>query len=198
MVNIGLQTLIAKALNDGLPKASVIKELEHNIRKYGQQKISNEDVMRISTRIVDKQLTNSEVEDLNRQAQNSPEEFVQKLNETAQAEKQKEQAMRSGLNELLRSINEVNEKTIQTMDNLERENKLSQGELAIERQNRLDSLTESFNDVKSRISLLHELKIRAEEHAERRTKRIVFFTCLVRLTCRLAFCWIEELCLLHD
>ncbi|SHL86357.1 coiled-coil domain-containing protein [Flavobacterium saccharophilum] len=82
LIEIGLSSIVAYTLNESLPKANIIRDLEKNIQKYRGQDISDRDILNISTRIAKKQLKN--VSDLNKLAETNTAEFVSKLK--AQAE----------------------------------------------------------------------------------------------------------------
>jgi hypothetical protein len=86
IVDIGLSSLISLTLNQSLPKSSIIRELDDNIHKYADKEISDTDIIRIATRITSKQLKN--VDELNQLAENNKKEFVIRLQE--EADKQKE------------------------------------------------------------------------------------------------------------
>ncbi|NLR91191.1 hypothetical protein [Flammeovirga agarivorans] len=79
--DIGLSSLISLALNKELPATSVIRELDDNIHKYSSSEISDNDILRIATRITSKQL--KDIESVNTLASDNKEEFVRRLKEEA-------------------------------------------------------------------------------------------------------------------
>ncbi|WP_159523901.1 hypothetical protein [Sunxiuqinia indica] len=85
IINVGLPALISSALNESLPKNAIIRELDDNIQKYAKDKLSDEQIVRVATRIANKQI--SKVENLNKLADESKEKFVKRLQ--VEAEKQK-------------------------------------------------------------------------------------------------------------
>jgi hypothetical protein len=86
IINVGLPALISSTLNESLPKNAIIRELDDNIHKYAQDSLTDEQVVRVATRIANKQITN--IEALNKLARENKEEFVKRLQK--EAEKQKE------------------------------------------------------------------------------------------------------------
>ena len=85
IINVGLPALISSTLNESLPKNAIIRELDDNIQKYAKDKLSDEQIVRVATRIANKQITN--IENLNKLAQEDKEKFVKRLQ--SEAEKQK-------------------------------------------------------------------------------------------------------------
>jgi len=89
LANIGLTTSISLTLNKNLPKAKLLKELDENITKYANQNITDEDIVRVATRITNKQLT--DIEEVNDLAKKDNEAFVNRLQEEANKQKKTEQ-----------------------------------------------------------------------------------------------------------
>ena len=85
LANIGLTSTISLTLNKNLPKSSILRELDDNIHKYAKESISDADIIRVATRITNKQLKN--IEELNQIAGSDKAEFVRRL--SAEANKQK-------------------------------------------------------------------------------------------------------------
>lgn len=86
--DIGLSSLVSLGLSESLPKLSIIRELDDNIRKYSEDsKLTDGDIVRIATRITTKQL--KDLDHLNELAKTDKEQFVERLN--AEAEKQRQQ-----------------------------------------------------------------------------------------------------------
>lgn len=86
--DIGLSSLVSLGLTESLPKLSIIRELDENIRKYSSDsKLSDSDIVRIATRITTKQL--KDIDSLNELAKTDKEKFVERLN--VEADKQKKQ-----------------------------------------------------------------------------------------------------------
>jgi len=110
MADIGLSSLVSLTFSESLPKTAIIKEFEDNIQKYGQDDISSQDIMRVATRIADKQLTN--VEELNKLADENQEEFVKKLEEESQKQLEIE-------TKRIESLAKIIEKFEAELDNIE-------------------------------------------------------------------------------
>ena len=98
MADIGLSSLVSMTFTESLPKTSIIKEFEENIQKYGKEDISPKDIIRLATRIADKQLI--DIEELNKIASKDQELFVQKLEEEAN----KQEVIETARTEVLSSI----------------------------------------------------------------------------------------------
>ncbi|MGB3751052.1 MAG: hypothetical protein WA945_05750, partial [Arcobacteraceae bacterium] len=77
--DIGLSSLLSLTFAESLPKTSIIRELEDNIRKYKDDIITDRDIIRLSTRIADSQLI--DIEELNKLANEDVDAFVSKLQE---------------------------------------------------------------------------------------------------------------------
>ncbi|MBE0513920.1 hypothetical protein [Sulfurimonas sp.] len=88
MADIGLSSLVSLTFTASLPQTSIIKEFEGNIEKYAKDEVSTQDIIRIATRIADKQLTN--IDELNRLASEDKEEFVKRLEDEAKKQEQLE------------------------------------------------------------------------------------------------------------
>jgi hypothetical protein len=94
LIEIGLSSIVAYTLNDSLPKASIIRELDENIQKYRSDIITDKDIINISSRISNKQLKN--ITELNSLANQNKDEFVKKLKEEAviQEKEEKERVLK--------------------------------------------------------------------------------------------------------
>lgn len=88
MVDIGLTSLVAFTLNETLPKARIIKELDANIQKYKDSSITDRDVLMLSTRISNGQF--KEIEKLNELAKNNPAKFNEGIKEEAKKQEELE------------------------------------------------------------------------------------------------------------
>jgi hypothetical protein len=106
IVDIGLSSLISLTLNQSLPKSSIIRELDDNIHKYADKEISDSDIIRIATRITSKQLKN--VDELNQLAETNKKEFVNRLQQ--EADKQKETETKR-LKMLEKAVKELHSRT---------------------------------------------------------------------------------------
>ena len=110
VVDMGLASIVSSTLSATLPKTRIIKELDENIQKYRiDYNITDKDVLRLSTRIVNRQI--DDVQSLNEIAKRDKAEFAAKVKEeatkqelidnaTAQKLQQLMSAMSNGLEEL--------------------------------------------------------------------------------------------------
>jgi len=100
VTDIGLSALVAFTLNESLPRPSVIRELDDNIQKYRNEEITDQDILLISTRVVNHQL--KDVEQLNELA-NKPEksEFVNRLKAEADIERQEKEKREQQFEQML-------------------------------------------------------------------------------------------------
>lgn len=102
IIDVGLTALISVTLNENLPKSSIIRELDGNITKYAGEQISDKDIIRIGTRIVNRQL--KEIEELNQLAKTNADEFVKRLDQEAQKQKVEEEQQQKRLEEVLSKL----------------------------------------------------------------------------------------------
>jgi predicted nucleic acid-binding protein len=85
LAEIGLTSIISLTLNKNLPKSQILRELDDNIHKYAKEEISDTDIVRVATRITNKQL--KDIEGLNILAEKDKEQFVKRLEEEAAKQK---------------------------------------------------------------------------------------------------------------
>ncbi|WNH11975.1 hypothetical protein [Thalassobellus suaedae] len=114
LAEIGLTSTIALTLSQNLPKAKILRELDDNIHKYAEEKISDEDIIRVATRITNKQL--KDIESLNLLAEQNKEEFIKRLEDEAKKQKEIEDTRIKNLEKVFNSL------SIRT-DNLEKSKK---------------------------------------------------------------------------
>ncbi|GHC43011.1 hypothetical protein [Ulvibacter litoralis] len=107
LADIGLTSSIAFTLNRDLPKSKIIRELDDNIHKYASEDLSDSDIVRIATRITNKQLT--DIKELNDLAQNKKEEFVRRLEEESNKQKKLEEHRHKRLEDVLKEFTEKSE-----------------------------------------------------------------------------------------
>jgi hypothetical protein len=79
---MGLTSLVAFTLNESLPKARIIRELDDNIQKYKTEDITDRDVYLLSSRIANNQIKN--IENLNELASKNVNEFNRRIKDEAQ------------------------------------------------------------------------------------------------------------------
>jgi hypothetical protein len=104
MVDIGLTALVAFTLNEALPKARVIKELDTNIQKYKDESISDKDVLLLSTRIASGQFKN--IEKLNELAKHNPAKFNEGIKDEARKQEELEKDRNDKFEKLFNRLNE--------------------------------------------------------------------------------------------
>lgn len=88
LVEIGLTSTVSLELNKSLPKSKILRELDDNIHKYAEEKISDTDIVRVATRITNKQL--KDIDELNKLAESNKEGFIKRLEEEALKQKELE------------------------------------------------------------------------------------------------------------
>jgi hypothetical protein len=104
---IGLNSLISIGLTSSLPRLSIIRELDDNIHKYAQDSgLTDADIVRVATRITTKQLI--DIENLNKLAKQDKEQFVKRLNEEAQKQKELEEERIKKLDKILQELSNKN------------------------------------------------------------------------------------------
>ncbi len=99
IADIGLSSLISLTFTSSLPQTAIIKEFEDNIQKYAENEISIEDIVRIATRISDKQLSN--IDELNQLANSDHIEFVKRLEEEAKLQEELEKKRVKSLSKIV-------------------------------------------------------------------------------------------------
>lgn len=108
ILDMGLTSLVAYTLNQGLPKARIIKELDENIQKYKNEKITDRDVYLLSTRIANGQVKN--IEKLNELVKTDIEKFNQGVKEEAEKQEKIEKERAKMLEEIVEKFkNEIKE-----------------------------------------------------------------------------------------
>lgn len=86
LAEIGITRMISCTLNETLPKSAIIRELDDNIKKYAAEKISDNDIVRVATRIANRNLKN--IDELNKIANANSEDFVKRLQREADIERE--------------------------------------------------------------------------------------------------------------
>jgi hypothetical protein len=104
IAEIGLSSLVAFTLNETLPKTAVIRELEDNIQKYAEQEISDNDIILVSTRIVNRQLRN--IQELNNLANIDKTAFVDRLKKEAESQRNEETQRNESLTSFMNQLQE--------------------------------------------------------------------------------------------
>ncbi|GJM35589.1 MAG: hypothetical protein DHS20C18_45900 [Saprospiraceae bacterium] len=94
IAELGIASLVSIELTSHLPSSAVIRELEENIVKYSDERISEQDVLRLSSRLASNQI--ERIETLNETANQDKEKFIQKIKEISKKQEEiekKQQAM---------------------------------------------------------------------------------------------------------
>lgn len=102
LVEIGLTSSVSLTLHSDLPRSKVLKELDDNIHKYAKDNVSDRDILRVATRITNKQL--KDIETLNELAKKDKGEFVARLEEEAERQKRVESQRIAKLEEVFKEI----------------------------------------------------------------------------------------------
>jgi hypothetical protein len=98
---IGLTSLVSLTLNRSLPKTRIIRELDENIQKYRTDEVTDRDVLLLSARITNYQLSSQDVIELNNCAKQNRQEFARRLKEEAEKEAEKEKERNEKINKVI-------------------------------------------------------------------------------------------------
>lgn len=104
LVDMGLTSLVAFTLNESLPKARIIKELDENIQKYRKTNFSDRDVLLLATRIANRQVQN--VENLNDLAKKDSDKFADKIKEEARKQEALEKERAAKFDKLFKDLSD--------------------------------------------------------------------------------------------
>lgn len=152
LIDVGLSSIVAYTLNESLPKANIIRDLEKNIQKYRGEEISDKDILNISTRIAKKQIKN--ISELNRMAETNNVEFVTKLKAEAEIQQKIEDQRVEKFDELYRKFEEQLVGLQKVKTNVQnKEEQLKEKELILEQSN--SKLNENSEQDKAKIESLN-------------------------------------------
>ena len=181
LAEIGLTSTIALTLSQNLPKAKILRELDDNIHKYAEEKISDEDIVRVATRITNKQL--KDIESLNLLAEQNKEEFIKRLEDEARKQKEIEESRIKNLEKVFNNL------SLRT-DNLEKSKKeydeksKSIDSIIAEKISEADKLKNQLFDEKNETRRIkREAWIDNEVKKWRRKSWVLFFISLVIFVC---------------
>lgn len=150
LVDIGLTSLVAFTLNESLPKARIIKELDDNIQKYKSQEITDRDVYLLSTRIANNQIKS--VESLNEMASKNPEEFNHRIKEEADKQKKVEFDRAKKWEDLHKKLERAIESIVDEKDKIEQR-------FEIKKQKEIDKVsTDAENQIREKDIEIEQLK----------------------------------------
>jgi hypothetical protein len=188
LVDMGLTSLVAFTLNESLPKARIIKELDDNIQKYKTPEITDRDVYLLSNRIASNQI--KDIEKLNELANRSAKEFNQRVKEEAQKQEiiEKERAVK--LDELFRkmetTINAFSEQKIKLEQRLETKKQKEIAQIttineAKLKEKDLKSKQEKLEETKRRIESINRRKKNADSEVEKKytNKRVLIIILII-------------------
>jgi len=161
LVDIGLTSLVAFTLNDSLPKARVIKELDENIQKYKGIDFTDKDVLLLSTRITKKQIQN--IESLNELAKKDSVKFAERIKEEAR----KQEAIE---NERAASFDELFKKLSLKVDELEKHKNKVTERVNLQKKREIETSNNIIEEQKKEIQKLKLLQIRAENEKREEQK----------------------------
>jgi len=137
-----LACLVSSTLIESMPKNAVIKELDDNINKYASSDLSAEDVVRVATRIANKQIIN--IEELNVLAKENKEEFVKKLQKESEKQKEIENKRVAQIESILLELNKEAEKV---KHKLKKDNNLySENEILKEKLKQLEEKERKYDE----------------------------------------------------
>ena len=128
VIDMGLASMVSYTLNATLPKTRIIKELDENIQKYRTDyNITDKDVLRLSTRIVNRQI--EDVQSFNELAKNNTAEFAAKVKEEAAKQEQIDNETAKKIQQLLNAMTSGIEELHQHRENQEKKHNLRIEEL---------------------------------------------------------------------
>lgn len=156
LAEIGLTSAISLTLSKDLPKSNIIRELDDNIHKYAKEDISDTDIIRVATRITNKQL--NDIEELNLLASNDKEEFVQRLQEEANRQKRIEETRIQKLENVFKNISKKTDELEKTKQEYQEKSK------------NIDKIVSEKEVSISKVSEL-QTKLLNEQNASREFKR---------------------------
>jgi hypothetical protein len=166
LADIGLTSTLSLTLNSNLPKSQILRELDDNIHKYAKEDISDTDIVRVATRITNKQL--KDIEELNKLAEQEDKTlFVKRLEEEANKQKKIEKIRIKKLESLFKDI------SIRT-DELEKSKKEY-----LDKSKVIDKTVEEKDVAKSEVSELKEALL-TEQNAIRKIKRDIWIKSQVK------------------
>ena len=161
--------MISCTLNETLPKSAIIRELDDNIKKYGAEVISDKDIIRVATRIANRNLKN--LEELNKIADTSGEEFVKRLQKEADIEREESEKRMREFQEIIQRLVKKEKQMDDVRDNYKtklHEAKTTQSE-AIDKVNKQSTVLEE--EKKKRLKAENDLiKIKRDKYFKDKLK----------------------------
>lgn len=115
LAEIGITRMISCTLNETLPKSAIIRELDDNIKKYAAEKISDKDIVRVATRIANRNL--KDLEELNKIADTNSDDFVKRLQREADIEREEGERRMKEFQELIHRLVKKEKQLDEVRDN---------------------------------------------------------------------------------
>lgn len=149
IANIGLSSLLSLTFTESLPKTSIIREFEDNIQKYRTDTITDTDIVNLSTRIADKQLT--DIEELNALANENSALFIERLEEESNKQQEAE-------SEKMRALSKIVTKFESEIESIEKHKITNENSIAalkdeaIQKQKEIDNLSAELSKQKEIIT----------------------------------------------
>lgn len=156
LAEIGLTSIISLTLNKNLPKSQILRELDDNIHKYAKEEISDTDIVRVATRITNKQL--KDIEELNLLAEKDKEQFVKRLEDEAAKQKRLEESR-------IKKLEKVFEEIALRTDELEKSKSTYEEKAKV-----FDSVINEKREADSKVKTLEE-KLLEEQNKSREIQR---------------------------
>lgn len=169
LADIGITALISVTLSETLPKASIIKELDDNIRKYADERLTDKDILRVATRITKRQLKN--IESLNELAKKNSDEFINKLLKESEIQKFLEEERVKKLEDLLTKLDDQNKKLGKVKESYEHSKKRAD-ETAGKFDGELKAKEEEITRLKEQIDVHRSARLHDENHRRKNARDI--------------------------
>ncbi|NOT35824.1 MAG: hypothetical protein HOP11_00430 [Saprospiraceae bacterium] len=99
---LGLTRLVSTTISYSLPSARVLRDLDDNFNAYGGTTISADDTVMVAAMIAKKKISNPE--ELNKVAQQNPENFISKVKEYADQGRREEKEMNEKIEKMLERL----------------------------------------------------------------------------------------------
>jgi hypothetical protein len=197
LVDMGLTSLVAFTLNESLPKARIIKELDDNIQKYKSQDITDRDVYLLSSRIASNQLKN--IENLNELANKNVEEFNRRIKDEAKKQEEIETDRAAKFEDLFKKLETA-------IGNISEEKDKIKRRVEIKRQREIEKIkAETNNEIQKKSIELQEkdteiARLKKEniekENRRRSEKREIFITTELTKWRRKSWIWLSVFAIL--
>ncbi|MDR2953743.1 MAG: hypothetical protein LBV43_01520 [Prevotella sp.] len=160
--DIGLTSLIAFSLNESLPTARIIRELDSNIEKYAKEEITEKDIHYLSIRVTSRQLNSIDVEELNKLAKTNSSEFNIRLKDEVKKQEEIEKRKSERFEQVILAFNDKMQELDSKKEELEQIKKKTE-EISLIKINEALQKTIQAEEENNKIN-----KIREEEKKERK------------------------------